>query len=335
MDSIRKKRTALRRADVRKVTIDAEQVGQRIDNFLRRELPGVPRSRLYRILRKGEVRVNGGRVRPDYRLGEGDQVRIPPAKINTGPGKVPRRQVELILDRIVFEDNFLIVINKPSGLAVHGGSGISHGAIELLRAARPELRDLSLVHRIDRDTSGCLVIAKKRSALRKLQEKFRLGVVEKNYLALVVGDWQFGERLVDAPLLVDHRKKGERHVVISGAGKSAKTLMSLSRSFGHYSLLQCRPLTGRTHQIRVHAKYTGHPIVGDERYGGISDNAVASKIGLKRLFLHAQSISFPEDSGNDLHFVVPLSDDLQQFLDRISSGLKTKKTEKGKISSAD
>jgi 23S rRNA pseudouridine955/2504/2580 synthase len=309
-----------RQAGVRKLRIDTEQAGQRIDNFLRRELPGLPKSRLYRILRKGEVRVNGGRIRADYRLQAGDEVRIPPARISTGPGAAAPGKVAAIEQQVIFEDKRLLVINKPSGIAVHGGSGVSHGAIELLRAARPELRDLSLVHRLDRETSGCLVLAKRRSALRELHEKFRDGTVEKNYLALVVGDWQLGDQLIDASLLVRHRKNGERHVVVSGGGKSAQTRMRLSRTFGSYSLLQCQPKTGRTHQIRVHALHAGHPIAGDERYGDPAANAAAKKLGLKRLFLHAQSIAFPDDSGNELHFTAPLADDLQAFLDRITGG---------------
>jgi len=306
-----------RQSGVRKLRIDGEQAGQRIDNFLRRELPGLPKGRLYRILRKGEVRVNGGRVRADYRLQAGDEVRVPPARINAAPAAVPPGKIDEIERLVIFEDKRLLVINKPGGLAVHGGSGISHGAIELVRAARPELRDLSLVHRIDRETSGCLVMAKKRSALRELHELFREGRVEKNYLALVLGDWQLGEQLVDAPLLVEHRKKGERHVVVSGAGKPAQTRMKLSRTFGKYSLLQCQPLTGRTHQIRVHAAHTGHPILGDERYGDEEANGFARQRGLKRLFLHAQSIAFPDASGNELHFTAPLADDLQRFLDNL------------------
>jgi len=307
---------------VRKVQIDAELAGQRIDNFLRRELPGVPKSRLYRILRRGEVRVNGGRVRADYRLVDGDEVRIPPARINSDPAAAPPGRVAGIEKRIIYEDKRLLVIDKPSGMAVHGGSGISHGAIELLREARPEIRDLSLVHRLDRDTSGCLVLAKRRSALRDLHEKFRKGTVEKNYLALVVGDWQFGDYLVDAPLNVDHRRNGERYVVVSDQGKPAQTKIRLSRTFGRFSLLQCQPLTGRTHQIRVHALHMGHPIAGDERYGDPEINREVSKQGLKRLFLHAQSISFPDDSGNELHFVAPLADDLERFL---GHGLKRRR----------
>ncbi|MCZ6716051.1 MAG: RluA family pseudouridine synthase [Gammaproteobacteria bacterium] len=303
-----------RQTGVRKILVDDEQAGQRIDNFLRRQLPGLPKGRLYRILRRGEVRVNGGRVRAGYKLVSGDEVRIPPARINTGPAAPAAGKVADLERHVLFEDKRLLVINKPSGLAVHGGSGVSHGVIELLRAARPELRDLSLVHRLDRETSGCLVLAKRRSALRELHQKFRDGTVAKNYLALVIGDWQLGDQLVDAPLLVEHRKHGERHVVVSGAGKPAQTKMRLSRTFGKYSLLQCQPLTGRTHQIRVHALHLGHPVAGDERYGDPEANAAARKLGLKRLFLHAQSISFPDDSGNDLHFTAPLADDLEKFL---------------------
>jgi len=309
-----------RHSGVRKVRIDADQAGQRIDNFLRRELPGLPKSRLYRIIRRGEVRVNGGRIKVEYRLAAGDEVRIPPARISEGPGEAPAGKIASVENQILFEDKRILVINKPSGLAVHGGSGINHGAIELLRAARPGLRDLSLVHRLDKETSGCLVLAKKRSALRELHELFRKGTVEKNYLALVVGDWQFGEHRVDAPLNVDHRRNGERHVVVSKSGKPAQTIFRLSRTFGKFSLMQCQPQTGRTHQIRVHALHAGHPIAGDERYGDPDINAAAKKQGLRRLFLHAQSIAFPDDSGNELHFTAPLPDDLDRFLNRIRGG---------------
>ena len=314
------KDTSGQRTEVRKVRIDAEQAGQRIDNFLRRELPGVPKSRLYRILRRGEVRVNGGRIRPEYKLQEGDEVRVPPARIRA-EGEPPSAKLTASLaERILFEDKRLLVIDKPSGIAVHGGSGISHGVIEMLRHARPDLHDLSLAHRLDRETSGCLVLAKKRSALRELHGRFREGTVEKNYLALVTGDWQLGEQVVDAPLLVQHRKNGERHVVVSDGGKAARTLFRLSRTFGQFSLLQCQPETGRTHQIRVHALQAGHPLAGDERYGDPEVNAMARKLGLRRLFLHAQSIAFPDDSGNELHFTAPLPDELDRFLQKIRGG---------------
>jgi len=299
---------------VRKVRIDDELAGQRIDNFLRRELPGVPKSRLYRILRRGEVRVNGGRIRAEYKLQAGDEVRIPPARVKA-PGDAPADgKVARIAARIIYEDKRLLVVDKPSGVAVHGGSGISHGVIELLRHARPELKDLSLVHRLDRETSGCLVLAKRRSALRELHEKFREGQVEKNYLALVVGDWQLGDQLIDKPLLVENRRGGERHVLVSKGGKSAQTRVQLSRTFGKYSLLLCAPQTGRTHQIRVHLQALEFPILGDERYGDPEQNKLARRYGLKRLFLHAQSIAFADDSGNEQHFTAPLADDLEQFL---------------------
>jgi len=303
-----------RATGVRKVRIDADAAGQRVDNFLHRELPGVPRARVYRLLRRGEVRVNGGRVRAEYRLEAGDEVRIPPVRLREeGPAPSADRAAA-ILDNVLYEDKKLLVIDKPAGIAVHGGSGISHGVIELLRAARPDLKDLSLVHRLDRETSGCLVIAKKRSALRALHEKFREGIVEKNYLALVVGDWQFGEQLIDAPLLVTHRKGGERHVIVSPDGKAAQTRVRLSKTYGKFSLVQCSPLTGRTHQIRVHLQSAGFPIAGDDRYGDPDANKRVKALGLARLFLHAQSISFPDEHGNELHFAAPLPDDLDRFL---------------------
>jgi len=308
------KDTATRVTGVRKVQVSADRAGQRIDNFLRSELPGVPKGRVYRLLRRGEVRVNGGRIRAEYKLKEGDEVRIPPARVSTGAPPPPARLAAEMLDRVLYEDKRLLVINKPTGFAVHGGSGISHGVIELLRHARPDLKELGLVHRIDRETSGCLVMAKRRSALRELHEHFREGQVEKNYLALAVGDWQYGEQLIDVPLQVQNRKGGERHVIVNNGGKSAQTRISLSRTYGVYSLLQCAPVTGRTHQIRVHLQHAGHPIIGDDRYGDVDANKQAKRLGLKRLFLHAQSIAFADKSGNDMHFTAPLAEDLEQFL---------------------
>jgi 23S rRNA pseudouridine955/2504/2580 synthase len=304
-----------RQTKVRKVLVDREREGQRIDNFLRGELPGVPKGRVYRLLRRGEVRVNGGRVRAEYKLKDGDEVRVPPARIRAEGAPPSEKMASDMLDRVLYEDKRLLVLNKPTGVAVHGGSGISHGVIELLRHARPDLKELALVHRIDRETSGCLVMAKRRSALRDLHARFREGKVEKNYLALVVGDWQLGEQLIDAPLFVQNRQNGERHVVVSGKqGKPAQTRVSLSRTYGNYSLLFCAPLTGRTHQIRVHLDHAEHPIAGDQRYGDDDANKKAKKFGLKRLFLHAQSIAFAGDKGNDLHFTAPLAEDLEQFL---------------------
>jgi 23S rRNA pseudouridine955/2504/2580 synthase len=303
-----------RASGVRKVRIDEDHDGQRVDNFLRRELPGVPKGRLYRLIRRGEVRVNGGRVRAEHRLREGDELRIPPVRIDDDGPPPPAKLAAAMLDHVIYEDKRLLVVDKPTGIAVHGGSGISHGVIELLRHGRPDLKNLSLVHRLDRETSGCLVLAKRRSALRALHEKFREGIVEKNYLALVAGDWQLGDRIIDRPLLVTNRKGGERHVVVSTEGKPARTRVRLSRTFGRYSLVQCLPLTGRTHQIRVHLASEGFPIAGDERYGDSAVNAEVSKFGLRRLFLHAQSIAFPDEHGNELHFSAPLADDLDRFL---------------------
>jgi 23S rRNA pseudouridine955/2504/2580 synthase len=299
---------------VRKVRVGADTAGQRVDNFLRRHLAGVPKGRVYRLLRRGEVRVNGGRVRADYRLEAGDEVRIPPVRLRESGSAPSVSRAVAMFDHVIYEDKRLLVIDKPAGVAVHGGSGISHGVIELLRAARPDLKDLSLVHRLDRETSGCLVIAKKRSALRALHEKFREGTVEKNYLALVVGDWQLGEQIIDAPLLVTNRQGGERHVVVSPHGKPAATRVRLSRTFGNFSLLLCSPITGRTHQIRVHLQNAGFPIAGDDRYGDADANSRVRALGLQRLFLHAQSISFPDEHGNEQHFTAPLADDLDRFL---------------------
>ena len=310
---------------MQKIGIDEDLSGQRIDNFLMARLSGVPRSRVYRLLRRGEVRVNGGRVKAEYKLVVGDEVRVPPVSVNAPGPAAPEGPAAEMLENAIFEDKRLLVINKPSGVAVHGGSGISHGVIELLRASRPDLKQLSLVHRLDRETSGCLVLAKRKSALRELHELFRQRLVEKNYMALVVGDWQHGDFMVNAPLLVQHRKNGERYVIVSEEGVRAKTRIRLSRTFGTYSLLQCQPLTGRTHQIRVHAQTMGHPLVIDDRYGDKDANRQAGKAGLKRLFLHAQSIAFPDKSGNELHFTAPLADDLEHFL---AHGLR--KTRRGK-----
>ena len=314
---------------VRKISIDSELAGQRIDNFLRRELPGVPKSRLYRLLRRGEVRVNGGRIKAEYKLQEGDEVRLPPVRLRPEAVEPSAAMTSRVTDRVIFEDKRLLVIDKPTGIAVHGGSGISHGVIELLRHARPDLRDLSLVHRLDRETSGCLVLAKRRSALRSLHALFREGVVEKNYLALTIGDWQLGEQLIDAPLLVQNRSGGERHVIVNKEGKSAQTRIQLSRTYGQYSLVQCSPLTGRTHQIRVHAQHVGFPLAGDERYGDAEENKKAKALGLPRLFLHAQSIAFPDSSGNEQHFTTPLAEDLERFLNKgVVEAVRTKRHDK-------
>ena len=311
------------RHGVRKLRITNADAGQRIDNFLLRELSGVPRSRVYRLLRKGEVRVNKGRVRADYRLQPGDELRLPPIELRAKGNAAPRPGlVEALLDSILFEDGRLLVINKPSGVAVHGGSGVSHGVIEALRAGRPDLQYLELAHRLDRETSGCLVLAKRRSALRELHELFREGAVEKVYLTLLAGDWQMGEQVVDLPLTTHHRRSGERHVQTDRAGgKASSTRFSVQTSYGECTLMKAEPETGRTHQIRVHAAAVGHPVLGDERYGDPGMNRRFRARGLERLFLHAQSIGFADSRGNDRLFTAPLPPDL----DRVLAGLRERR----------
>ncbi|MBM37791.1 MAG: 23S rRNA pseudouridine(955/2504/2580) synthase [Woeseia sp.] len=312
----KKENSILSRNDAYKVTIDFEQAGRRVDNYLRGELPSVPKSRIYRMLRKGEVRINGGRIKAEYKLVEGDEVRIPPVSVTVKDIEPPNYLYSKILKSIVYEDKNLLVLNKPSGMAVHGGSGISFGVIELLRYARTDLKELGLVHRLDRETSGCLVMAKRKNILRKLHESFRKGKVEKNYLALVVGSWQLGDQLIDLPLHVNNRKHGERHVIVnSKLGKTAQTKISFSKKYGNYSLLRCIPITGRTHQIRVHLAHLEFPILADHRYGNFEENLFAkNKLGIDRIFLHSQSISFSNNEGNDLHFTAPMPQDLEKFL---------------------
>lgn len=274
--------------------IDPENAGQRIDNFILRQLKGVPRSHLYRLLRRGEVRVNGGRVRPDRRLEVGDLVRIPPMRRpadGTSDATVgdDRRQLAAA---VLYEDNHLLVLNKPAGLAVHGGSGLCYGVIEGLRAARPRARTLELVHRLDRDTSGCLMVAKRRSALRVLHEALREGKVEKRYIALVQGRWPRGLQRISAPLRKNVLRGGERFVEVNVGGRPAESQVRILEAFSRATLIEVTPRTGRTHQIRVHAAASGHPIGGDPKYGDASFNRRLAIVGLRRLFLHARSLTF-------------------------------------------
>lgn len=300
--------------------IDPDTAGQRLDNFLLTRLKGVPRSHIYRLIRSGQVRVNSGRVKAHYRLQAGDRVRVPPVRRSSAPRIADANQGLAWLERcIIYEDERLLVVDKPAGLAVHGGSGLAFGLIEGLRSLRPELKTLELVHRLDRDTSGCIMVAKRRSALRQLHALMREGAVRKQYLALVQGQWQHGEIAVDAPLLVD-RHGGGAKVRISPEGKPA---LSQFRLVSHYdrfaSLLEVEIPTGRTHQIRVHAVAAGHPIAGDERYGDEVFNARCQELGLDRMFLHAQLIEFiwPE---SDAEFIVsaPLPPELNAFLGALS-----------------
>ncbi len=304
---------------VQKVQVTPEQAGQRIDNFLLGRLKGVPKSRIYRLLRRGEVRVNRGRIKPTYRIQSGDEVRIPPVRVaETEQGAPQRGLVARIEAAIIYEDARLLVLNKPAGVAVHGGSGISHGVIEALRAARPNAPFLELVHRLDRETSGCLIIAKKRSALRNLHQLLREGGMEKRYLALVQGSWQGGAQMVQAPLRKNLLKGGERMVRVDPEGKSARTQFRPLTHFRGATLMEVLLDTGRTHQIRVHAAHVGHPLAGDEKYGDAAFNQRLRELGLKRLFLHAQSLSFQEPGREqEVHVSAPLSDELRAVLDTL------------------
>ncbi|MGM0595292.1 MAG: 23S rRNA pseudouridine(955/2504/2580) synthase RluC, partial [Pseudomonadota bacterium] len=293
---------------VREVVIDEGSNGQRIDNFLLKHLKGVPKSRIYRIMRKGEVRVNKGRIKPEYRLKSGDRVRIPPIRTSDKPAPAApgQRLQRLLMQRILYEDKALLVLNKPSGIAVHGGSGVSFGVIEALRAMRPEAHFLELAHRLDRDTSGCLVIAKKRSALRAFQALLREDGMEKSYLALVQGRWQGGKRGVDAPLRKNTLRSGERLVKVSPDGKPSLSIFSPETRYRDCTLMRVKLVTGRTHQVRVHAQYSGHPIAGDEKYGDVGFNRHMVGLGLNRLFLHAASLRFTLPEQTTIHVEAPL-----------------------------
>jgi len=291
--------------------VGEESVAQRIDNFLLRRLKGVPKSHVYRVLRSGEVRVNSGRVKPDYRLRAGDRVRVPPVRLATPAAKPAPRPLEL---PIVYEDAALLVIDKPSGIAVHGGSGVSYGVIESLRAERPEAKVLELAHRLDRDTSGLLIIAKKRSALVELHRMLREGEVEKVYTALVQGRWQGGARELRERLHKFVTAGGERRVAVHADGQAAATQVKPVAVTDAFSLLQLRLLTGRTHQIRVHLAHAGHPVLGDDKYGDFESNRALAKQGVKRLMLHARRLALAHPlTGAALHFEAPLPSDMRRF----------------------
>lgn len=306
---------------VRHVRVDADREGQRIDNFLLGFMKGAPRSLIYRVLRKGEVRVNKGRVKADYRLQADDLVRIPPVRLpeSGGPASVPKRQLEALEAAIVYEDNRLMVINKPSGMAVHGGSGVSYGVIEGLRKLRPKEANLELVHRLDRDTSGCLLVAKRRSMLRWLHEQIRKNAVDKRYQTLVAGRWQRKTATVDVPLRKNTLKSGERIVRVDREGKSSKTFFRRMRLFRQATLLEAKLDTGRTHQIRVHLQHLGTPVLGDGKYGDKSANAELRKQGLNRLFLHASALKFdlPDGQGR-FEIEVPLPPKLETVLTQLA-----------------
>ncbi len=300
------------------VEVGGNEAGQRLDNFLINRLKGAPRSLVYRIVRRGEVRVNKGRIRPDYRLVAGDQVRIPPLRLaeREAPVRPGDRVLALIEASILHEDERVLVLNKPSGIAVHGGSGLDWGVIEALRALRPG-QSLELVHRLDRETSGCLMVAKRRSALRTLHELLRGGGVEKRYHALLRGVWQGGERRVVAPLLKNTLRSGERMVRVDEAGKPAESRIRSLQSLQGATLAEIRLVTGRTHQARVHCAHIGMPIAGDAKYGDEAFNAQLREQGLNRLFLHARSLRLRWPEGGELAVEAPLDKALLAVVRRL------------------
>lgn len=286
------------------LTIDEASVGQRVDNFLIRVCKGVPKSHIYKAIRDGQVRVNKGRIQADYRLVSGDLVRVPPLRL---PAPAEARKVPPLAFPVVYEDDAIVVIDKPAGVAVHGGSGVSFGVIEQMRAARPEARFLELAHRLDRETSGLLIIAKRRQALVALHDMMRESAGRKMYQALVVGDWVNDRQHVRKPLLKWLTAGGERRVRVDPEGKPAHTIVTCLKRYGRYTLLGAELRTGRTHQIRVHLASCGHPIVGDDKYGDDAVREQFARLGFKRMFLHAARLEIPHPlTGEALVFEAPL-----------------------------
>ncbi len=307
-------------SSVQMLEVSPEFAGQRIDNFLRNQLKGVPKTLIYRILRKGEVRVNKGRIKPEYKLQAGDLVRVPPLRLAERDEPAPLAQglLERLEAAIVYEDKALIVLNKPAGIAVHGGSGLSYGVIEALRQLRPDAKELELVHRLDRDTSGLLMVAKRRSMLRHLHQELRGDGVDKRYMALVHGRWETGKKQVNAPLLKNTLRSGERMVEVTDEGKEALTLFRVLRRFGDFAtLVEARPVTGRTHQIRVHARHAGHAIAGDSKYGDEDFSREIRELGGKRLFLHAYGLKVPLPDGGELNLEAPVDEVWSQTLGKL------------------
>ena len=308
---------------VRNVKVPADREGQRLDNFLLGQLKGAPRSLVYKLVRSGQVRVNGGRAKAERKLEPGDEVRIPPVSLNDPEDKAPPPNGFLarMEAAIVFEDARLLVLDKPTGVASHGGSGISHGAIETMRVLRPQ-QNLELVHRLDRDTSGLLIMAKKRSALTELQALMReeggTGI-RKRYLTLLLGRMPDGTMSVDAPLHIGLRQGGERHVQVNAIGKPSLSHFKVLERRGGHSYCEVRIETGRTHQIRVHAQHIGHAVAGDDKYGDAAVNKrLREQVGLKRLFLHAASLEFALDGGDTPYVLnAPLAEDLAAALERL------------------
>ena len=310
---------------VRHFEVEEGEAGQRLDKYLARRLADVPRTRIFRIIRRGEVRVNGRRAGPEARLSANDRVRVPPIREQPAQGAPgarrgpPAAMVEAVRRAIVQETDRLLVLDKPAGIAVHGGSGISFGVIEALRALRPH-EALELVHRLDRDTSGCLLVARDAATLRAAHALLREGQCEKRYLVLVAGKWDLGRKRIDVPLRTDTRVGGERTVRADASGKPSVSEFRPVQFFGKLAtLLEVGLHTGRTHQIRVHARYAGHPVAGDEKYGDAQFNARLRELGLTRMFLHAHSMSFEWPQGGTFSASAPLPPELKAVLDRLPS----------------
>jgi 23S rRNA pseudouridine955/2504/2580 synthase len=331
------------RTKVRQETVAEDLAGMRLDRALGTWLPGIPRTRLFRLIRKGEVRVNGKRAQGELRLAAGDMVRIPPVRVEAEPVAGAEAEARsgattasarrhgpsaslraLVQGAILHEDERLLVLDKPAGVAVHGGSGLDFGIIEVLRALRPD-ETLELVHRLDRDTSGCLLVARKPAALRTLHALMRDGEVQKSYLVLVAGRWELGRKRIDVPLLTHTRVGGERTVRVGAGGKEAVTDFALVEQIaGRASLLEVDLHTGRTHQIRVHAAHCGHPVAGDEKYGDAAFNAAMRELGLKRMFLHSHRCGFSWPGGAEVSYSAPLPPELKQVLDALHAARKAR-----------
>ncbi len=309
------------RTGVRHFEVSEDEAGQRLDNFVHKRLGDIPRSRVYRVIRKGEVRVNGHRAGPDTRLQAHDKIRIPPVRVRP-PEEVGQPSADLqetIRNAIVYEDDRLLVVNKPAGIAVHGGSGVSFGVIEALRVARPG-EPLELAHRLDRDTSGCLIVARGTAALRTIHALLREEntTFEKRYLTLLAGQWNLGKKRIDVPLRTDTRVGGERTVRVDASGKPSLSEFRPVQFFGKSAtLMEVLLLTGRTHQIRVHAAHAGHPVAGDEKYGDAAFNDDMRAFGLMRMFLHAHSVSFEWPDGGQFSVNTPLPPELAAVMDRL------------------
>ena len=316
------------RTKVQHLEVTAEEAGQRLDNFVRKRLGDVPRSRVYRVIRKGEVRVNGHRAGPETRLKAQDRIRLPPVRVLPAPepGKPGPDLLARIRAAVIHEDARLLVLDKPAGVAVHGGSGVSSGVIEALRLLRPE-ESLELVHRLDRDTSGCLLVARDAATLRTLHALLREDGFEKRYLALLKGKWDLGEKRIDVPLRTDTRVGGERTVRADASGKPSTSRFRPVQFFGRLAtLVEVTLDTGRTHQIRVHAAHAGHPVAGDAKYGDEAFNRELRALGLTRMFLHASSVSFTWPQGGGFSVNTPLPQELAAVLEKLAAAPRLKAT---------